>query len=250
MNALLTLDGIVALVTLVVMEIVLGIDNIIFISIFAGKLPKEKRQKARMIGLGLALLFRIIMLLAITWIISLKEPVINLNLASLHLKDVQDLKLSFRDLILLAGGIFLVVKTVTEIHHKLEDKTSAKKESKSMGFAQVVLQIGLIDIVFSFDSILTAIGLVDHIEIMVLAVVISMIIMLLFSTHVGEFIEKHPTIKMLALSFLIMIGIMLIAEAFSSSFHFHFPKGYIYFGMAFAFLVEMLNMRVRKKDKE
>ncbi len=249
MDTLLSLDGLIALLTLVVMEVVLGIDNIIFISIFAGKLPKEQQPKARFIGLMLALLFRIILLISITWIISMKEPLINIDLTRYHFKDVEALKLSVRDLILLAGGIFLIVKTVTEIHHKIEDKPEKEKIGKAVkSLTQVVIQIGLIDIVFSFDSILTAIGLVNEVAIMILAVVISMIIMLLFSKYVSDFIEKHPTIKMLALSFLIMIGFMLVAEAFSASFNIHFPKGTVYFGMAFAFFVELLNMRARKKQ--
>ncbi len=250
MNALLTFDGIIALITLVVMEVVLGIDNIIFISIFSNKLPGNQRPKARFIGLMLALVFRTIMLLSITWIISMKQPIINLNLSSLNIQDVTALTLSIRDLILLAGGIFLIIKTTKEIGAKVDLSEDKPITTKKMSLSYVVFQIALIDIVFSFDSILTAIGLVDEVIIMIIAVAISMLIMILFSKHVAEFIDRHPTVKMLALAFLIMIGIMLVAEAFSESFHFHFPKGYIYFGMAFSFFVELLNMRTRKKSSE
>lgn len=227
-----TVDGLISLVTLTVLEIVLGIDNIIFISIFAGKLPKNQQPKARFVGLMLALVFRIIMLLSITWIIAMKDPVIQ-----------WPVPLSLRDLILLAGGVFLLFKTVIEIHAKIEDKPEKERKVNAKNLMNVVIQIALIDLVFSFDSILTAIGLANEVMIMILAVIVSMIIMLLFSKHVSDFIDKHPTIKMLALSFLIMIAILLIAEAF----HYHFPKGYVYFGMAFAFGVEMLNIQTHRK---
>lgn len=234
-QALFTADGIISLITLTVLEIVLGIDNIIFISIFAGKLPATQRPKARFVGLLLALVFRIIMLLSITWIIAMKDPIISFGSTAL----------SMRDLILLAGGIFLLFKTTLEIHAKIEDKPEKERNVSANGLMQVVVQIALIDLVFSFDSILTAIGLVNQVFIMIMAVIVSMIIMLLFSKYVSDFIDRHPTIKMLALAFLIMIAILLVAEAF----HFHFPKGYVYFGMAFSFFVETLNMQARKKKK-
>lgn len=229
MEQLLTLDGIISLLTLTVLEIVLGIDNIIFISIFSSKLPKEQQPKARFVGLMLALVFRVIMLLSITYIIAMKDPII----------EFSSISLSIRDLILLAGGLFLLIKTTMEIHAKVEDKPEKERNMKAKHLTQVVVQIALIDLVFSFDSILTAIGLANEVIIMIFAVIISMIIMLLFSKYVSEFIDRHPTIKMLALAFLIMISILLIAEAF----HFHFPKGYVYFGMAFSFFVETLNIR-------
>lgn len=235
-ETLLSVDGIISIATLTVLEIVLGIDNIIFISITADKLPKAQQNKARITGLALALLMRILMLLSITWIISMKEP----------LFSVLNHEFSVRDFILFSGGVFLLVKTTLEIHSKTEGGDATNSSSGQPAFLAVVFQIVLIDIIFSFDSILTAIGLVQEVTIMIIAVVISMIIMLLFSKAVSEFINRHPTVKMLALSFLIMIGVILIAEAFHAS----VPKGYIYFSIAFAFGVEMLNMRVRKKESK
>ena len=235
MEALFTLDGFISLLTLTLLEIVLGIDNIIFISIFAGKLPKENQPKARTLGLGIALLMRVVMLLGITWIIGMKEPLVTLF----------EIDLSIKDLILLAGGLFLLAKTTSEMHANLEGEIERHDTKKAVkGIAQVVLQIALIDLVFSFDSILTAVGLVRDVSIMIVAVTISMIIMLFFSEKVSNFVNKRPTIKMLALSFLLMIGFMLILE----SFHVHVPKGYIYFAMVYALFVELLNMRVRKKN--
>jgi len=228
-------DGLIGLVTLILMEIVLGIDNIIFISILAGKLPHHQQEKARRIGLSLALLIRIALLFSISWIVSLKEPFIT----------VLDHGFSGRDLVLLIGGLFLMAKSTTEIHAKIQHEEhiqggSAGKLTLNMAIAQI---IGL-DIVFSFDSILTAVGLVDHVSIMIIAVIVSMIVMLLSARSVSDFVNKHPTIKMLALAFLLMIGFMLSIEAF----HYEVPKGYIYFAMAFSLIVELLNMRLRKKQ--
>jgi predicted tellurium resistance membrane protein TerC len=235
---LLTAQGFISLFTLVIMEIVLGIDNIIFISILCGKLPKQEQGKARSLGLTMALVMRILLLFGITWIISFKEP----------LFTVFGFSLSVKDLILLAGGLFLMAKSTIEIHEKIEDKEEkeAAERAKKMSLMAVVVQITLLDIVFSFDSILTAVGMVENnVLIMILAVIISMIVMLLFSGNVSDFINKHPTVKMLALSFLLMIGMMLCAE----SLHFEIPKGYIYFAMFFSLLVEFLNMRARKHKK-
>jgi predicted tellurium resistance membrane protein TerC len=236
----LSVDTWISLLTLTLMEIVLGIDNIIFISIVAGKLPHDQQGKARNIGLTLALIFRILLLLGITWIVGLKTPLFTLNLPFLE----SDFGVTGRDLILRAGGLFLIAKSTTEIHHKLEgDELGDNPAGKQVqSLAKVIFQIILVDIVFSFDSILTAVGLVDHVIIMVIAVVISMGIMLAFSKYIADFVNKHPTVKMLALSFLIMIGIMLVLEAA----HQHVPKGYIYFAMFFSLAVEMLNMRLRK----
>jgi predicted tellurium resistance membrane protein TerC len=236
----LSADTWISLLTLTLMEIVLGIDNIIFISIVAGKLPQNQQGKARNIGLTLALIFRVLLLLGISWIIGLKTPLFTLNVPFLE----ADFGVTGRDLILLAGGLFLIAKSTTEIHHKLEGdelgQEGALQKVQSLG--KVIFQIILVDIVFSFDSILTAVGLVDQVLVMVIAVVISMGIMLAFSKYIADFVNKHPTVKMLALSFLIMIGIMLVLEAA----HQHVPKGYIYFAMFFSLAVEMLNMRLRK----
>lgn len=228
-------DGLIGLFTLIVMEIVLGIDNIIFISILAGKLPQHQQEKARQIGLFLALLIRIGLLFSISWIVGLKEPFIT----------VADHAFSGRDLVLLFGGLFLMAKSTSEIHGKI-----AKEEHLSQGGIKkltmnaAIAQIIGLDIVFSFDSILTAVGLVDHVSIMIIAVIVSMLVMLAAAKAVSDFVNKHPTIKMLALSFLLMIGFMLTVEAF----HYEVPKGYIYFAMAFSLIVELLNMRIRTRQ--
>jgi len=235
-------DTWISLLTLTFMEVVLGIDNIIFISIVAGKLPRAEQGRARTIGLMLALVFRILLLLSISWIVSLKDPLFVINLPW----GENDFGVTGRDLILLAGGLFLIAKSTTEIHHKLEgevEEPGVQKVFQSLG--RVIVQIVLVDIVFSFDSILTAVGLVDEVLIMIIAVIIAMGIMLVFSKYIADFVNNHPTIKMLALSFLIMIGFMLVLE----SLHQHVPKGYIYFAMFFSLLVEMLNMRLRKKTE-
>ncbi|MFC5270532.1 TerC family protein [Adhaeribacter terreus] len=232
----------ISLLTLTLMEIVLGIDNIIFISIVAGKLPVEQQGKARTIGLMCALVFRVILLLFISHIVAMKDPLFTLDLPFIE----NDFGVTGRDLILFAGGLFLIAKSTTEIHGKLEgeeEEHNVKKVAQSLG--KVIFQIVLIDIVFSFDSILTAVGLVEHVTIMIIAVILSMGVMLAFSKAISNFVNDHPTIKMLALSFLIMIGFMLVLEAL----HQHVPKGYVYFAMAFSLAVELLNMRLRKKTK-
>jgi len=230
-----------ALVTLTVLEIILGVDNIIFISIVSNKLPADQQPRARLIGLLLAMVFRIILLLTISWIIKLTDPVFTMP----FIKDEgQPLGISWKDLILIAGGIFLVFKSTLEIHHKLEKNPPQVQQTKSASsvFGSVILQIVLVDAVFSFDSILTAIGLVDQVWVMIAAVVISMTIMILFSGAISRFINKHPTLQILALAFLIMIGVMLVAEGF----HQHFNKSYIYTAIAFSLVVELINMRLRK----
>ncbi|MBG8555183.1 TerC family protein [Hymenobacter guriensis] len=230
----------VSLLTLTFMEIVLGIDNIIFISIIVNRLDPSQQKRGRTIGLVLALVIRILLLMSISWIVGLKAPLFHLDVPWAD----HDFGVTGRDIILLIGGLFLIGKSTTEIHTKLqgEEETEAGGTVyKSMG--GIIVQIVLIDIVFSFDSILTAVGLVDNVLIMILAVILSMGVMLIFSGVVADFVNRNPTIKMLALSFLIMIGVMLVMEAF----HKEIEKGYIYFAMFFSLIVEVLNMRLRKK---
>lgn len=223
----------IALLTLTFLEIVLGIDNIIFISIVSNKLPHQEQTKARNIGLSLALIFRVGLLLGITWITSFTQPLIS----------VFDLDFSGRDLILLAGGIFLIVKSTLEIHQKVEGVEAEHGGKAGSSIVSVIFQIILLDIIFSFDSILTAIGLTDQLILMIIAVVISIGLMMLFSKAISNFISQHPTLEILALSFLILIGFMLAIEAL----HYHVPKGYIYFAVFFSLMVEFLNMKMRKK---
>ncbi len=231
---LFSVASLISLLTLSVLEIVLGIDNIIFISIVAGKLPKQDQPKARAIGLMLALIMRVALLFSISWIVSMKEPLFTIN----------DFDVSGRDLILFAGGVFLLYKTTMEIHSKIEGHEESEFSVKKATMNSVIFQIVLIDIVFSFDSILTAVGLVSNVLIMVLAVVIAMVIMIVFSGKVSDFINRNPTIKMLALAFLLMIGMILVLDAF----HQHVDKKFIYVSMAFSLLVESLNIRMRKKE--
>ena len=226
----------IAFATLTVLELVLGIDNIIFISILAGKLPPDQQPRARFIGLGLALVMRVILLFSLTWVMGLTAPFF-----SVFGQDV-----SGRDLILIIGGLFLLAKSTHEIHGSLEGEEGHAVKKVYASFAAVIIQIGLLDIVFSLDSVITAIGMVNQISVMVAAVTISILAMMLFAGSIGAFVQKHPTIKMLALAFLLLIGTTLIAEGL----HFHIPKGYIYFAMAFSVLVEVLNMRLRKRAKK
>lgn len=232
MDILFSPENLLSLLTLTFMEIILGIDNLVFLSIVSGRLPKEQQPLARRIGLSLALVMRIILLAFASWLVSLKEPVITL---------LQH-PFSWRDIILVAGGLFLLYKATSEIHHKLEGDEGSDNPSKTSSFGRIIVQIVLLDIVFSFDSILTAVGLVDHLSIMIVAVIISMLIMLIFVNTISDFIEDHPTLKMLALSFLILIGVMLILEGMGQ----HIPKGAIYFTIFFSLGVELLNMRLRK----
>jgi predicted tellurium resistance membrane protein TerC len=233
---LLTTENLIALLTLTSLEIVLGIDNIIFISILTGKLPPEERARARRIGLMGAMLMRVGLLLALSWVMGLTKPLFTL--------PVFNQEIAGRHLILLLGGLFLIAKSTWEIHDKLEGAAHGHGSTKSrVSFASIIVQIMLLDIVFSLDSVITAVGMVQHIPIMITAVIISVFVMLVFAGAVGDFVERHPTIKMLALSFLILIGVMLVAEGFGK----HIEKGYIYFAMAFSLVVEMLNIRLRKK---
>jgi predicted tellurium resistance membrane protein TerC len=231
-----------SLLTLTFLEIVLGVDNIIFISIISDKLAPEEQKRARTLGLLLAMIFRVALLLTITWIMKLTTPLFTLPFIK---AEGAPIAISWKDLILMAGGIFLVVKSTLEIHHKLEKPIKEESSDKPVytKFSSVVLQIVLIDAVFSFDSILTAIGLVDEVVIMIIAVVISILIMIAFSGIISRFINRNPTLQMLALAFLIAIGIMLVAEGF----HQEINKSYIYTMIAFSLVVELLNMRLRKK---
>lgn len=223
----------IAFVTLSVLELVLGIDNVIFVAILSGKLPPKQQAKARFIGLALALIMRVILLFSLTWVMGLIEP----------LFTVWNQHVSGRDLILLIGGLFLIFKSTREIHGSLEGEEGESSRKVYAGFAGVIVQIMLLDIVFSLDSVITAIGMVDNVWIMIAAVVVSIIAMMLFAGKIGGFVQQHPTIKMLALSFLLLIGTTLIAEGLE----FHIPKGYVYFAMAFSVFVEFLNIRLRKK---
>ncbi|MCX6275154.1 MAG: TerC family protein [Bacteroidetes bacterium] len=232
-ESLLTAEGLIGLITLVLMEIVLGIDNIIFIAILCGFLPKKEDQKrARTIGLTLALAIRVLLLFTISWIIKLVNP----------LFFIQDFGVTGRDLILFSGGVFLIYKTMVEIYHKVKgDGMEHGPKARTLTVAQAILQITIIDIVFSFDSILTAVGLSRGITIMVTAVVISMIVMLMFAPYVSDFINKYPSLKVLALVFLVAIGFLLVIE----SLHMHIDKSYVYVAMGFSLIVELLNIKIR-----
>jgi len=224
----------IALGTLTALEIVLGIDNIIFISILVGRLPEHQRDSARRIGLGLAMVARLALLFSIAWVMQLTEPVVNLfNQA-----------LSGRDLILIGGGLFLLYKSTHEIHDSLEYDEAEAKTGGVSSFAAILVQIALLDIVFSLDSVITAVGLVDHVPVMVIAIVIAVGIMMWASKPISDFVDTNPSIKILALSFLILVGMTLIGEGFDQ----HVPKGYIYFAMAFSFMVELINIRMRKRN--
>ncbi|MEV6980127.1 TerC family protein [Sphaerisporangium sp. NPDC051017] len=219
--------------TLVALEIVLGIDNIIFISILAGKLPPEQRDRARKVGLGLALLSRLALLLALSWVVRLTTP----------LFEVFGHGISGRDLILILGGLFLLGKSVFEIGDSLEGGSGHSSGRVAASFGAVIVQIMLLDVVFSLDSVITAVGMVDQLGVMIAAVIVAVIVMLIAARPISEFVERYPSIKMLALSFLVLIGVVLIAEGFEQ----HISKGYIYFAMAFSLVVELLNIRVRKR---
>lgn len=219
-----------SLFTLTVMEIVLGIDNIIFISLLAGRLPKEQRQKARQLGLGLAAAMRVGLLMGVSWLASLTNP----------LFQIAGSDISIKSLILLAGGLFLLYKSTKEIHHKIEQADESGPNAKlSMTFASAITQIILIDLVFSIDSIITAIGMTQNTLVMIIANLLALALMMIYGGVIGDYVDKHPSIKMLALSFLLMIGVLLVAESFS----YKIPKGYLYFAMAFSVVVEMLNLR-------
>ena len=228
---ILTLSGLISLLTLSLLEVVLGIDNVIFIAIVATKLPKKDQAKARAIGLSLALIFRIILLFSISWIMSLKDPFFSIG----------SFGVTGRDLILFSGGNFLLYKTTVEILEKIYGGAAKNPDTKALTLRGAIVQIVFIDVVFSFDSILTAVGLVSNVLLMVLAVIIAMIFMLLTSAWVSEFINRHPTIKMLALAFLILIGFILVLDAL----HLHIDKAYIYVALGFSIMVELLNMSYR-----
>lgn len=234
----------VALVTLIVMEIVLGIDNIIFISILASKLPAAQQNRARVVGLAGAMITRILLLLSITWIMRLEDPLFRIDLPGLNLGEEVE-EISGRDIIMLLGGLFLIGKATLEIHHKLEGEEGGRTNVKAASFASVIVQIMLLDIVFSIDSVITAVGMAEEIGVMVLAVVIAVGVMMVAARPVADFVEHRPTVKMLALSFLILIGVALVADGLGR----HIPKGYIYFAMAFSVIVEMLNLKLRKPSE-
>jgi predicted tellurium resistance membrane protein TerC len=223
----------IALATLTALEIVLGIDNIIFISILVGNLPEQQRQRARILGLSLAMVSRLLLLFTLTFIMGFTKPLFTLF----------SFAFSGRDLILIFGGLFLLAKSTHEIHSSLEVSEHEKQSARASGFMKVLIQIAIIDIVFSLDSVITAVGLVKQIPVMVAAIVISVVVMMIAAKPLGEFVDDHPTIKMLALSFLILVGVTLFAEGVG----FHIPKGYIYFAMAFSVGVEMINIKLRFK---
>ena len=224
----------VAFGTLLALELVLGVDNIIFISILAAKLPREQQARARLVGLGLAMFIRIALLFSLSWIVTLTNPLFNFL----------GQEISGRDLILIFGGLFLIAKATHEIHQKLEGEEGHSSSRVAPTFAAVIIQILLLDIVFSLDSVITAVGMVDNINIMISAVVVAVICMMAFAKPLSNFVDKRPTVKMLALSFLLLIGVTLLAEGFDQ----HIQKGYIYFAMGFSVFVEMLNLKLRKSD--
>jgi predicted tellurium resistance membrane protein TerC len=238
-SALLTFEGLMAFLTLTLLEVVLGIDNLIFISLIVSRVEKEKQRFTRILGLVLALVFRIALLLSISWVMRLDNPIFN----------AFDIDFSIKDIILIVGGLFLLFKSTTEIRHKLthlEDDNKTKPKSNTNQISFIIMQIIAIDMVFSIDSILTAIGMTKEIGIMILAVIVSIIFMILFARMVGDFINENPTIVMLALSFLLMIGTLLIADGF----HFHVPRGYVYFALGFSLMVEVLNLFLLKRMRK
>lgn len=236
MDILFQPENIIALLTLTFLEIVLGVDNVIFISIVSNKLPEKDRAKTRTLGLVLAMVFRIALLFSISWIIGFKEPLVT----------ILDFEFSTRDLILLGGGVFLIYKSTMEIHHKMEGEHDSGGKKAITTMFQAIVQIIALDLIFSFDSILTAIGLTTELTLMVIAVVIAMLVMIIFASRISSFIQKHPTLEILALSFLILIGFMLTIEAFE----YHVPKGYIYFAVFFSLIVEVINIRIRKRKAD
>lgn len=235
MEALFSIDSLIAFLTLCALEIVLGIDNIIFISIISDRLPAAQRRKARVLGLSLAIITRLMLLFSLSWIMGLTRPLFMLFGQGI----------SGRDIILILGGLFLIAKSTHEIHQKLEAPEEDPAKPRTSSFAFIILQILLLDIVFSLDSVITAVGMVNELSIMVAAIVVATLLMIFASHTIAEFVDRHPTIKLLALSFLVLIGVALLAEGFET----HIPKGYIYFSMAYALIVEFLNIRLRKKTE-
>jgi predicted tellurium resistance membrane protein TerC len=244
------IHDLIALVALTAMEIVLGIDNIVFISVVSSRLPLEEQKKARQIGLLAAMGTRLLLLLTLTWIMHLKEPIFHvsdLGIAASWLREHTEIdNFSWRDLILLLGGLFLIRSSVLEIHHKIEGQHEEHADVKKVSFRQVIFQIAMLDIIFSLDSVITAVGMAESIWVMVVAVILAVGVMMVFAGSVSAFVEKHPTVKMLALAFLLMIGVMLVAEGLGT----HIEKGYIYFAMAFSLLVEILNLRAKAKAEK
>lgn len=230
---LLTPEGWVALVSLISLEVVLGIDNIIFISILVGRLPPEQREKARIIGLSLAMISRLLLLASLFWIMKLITP----------LFSIMGHAVSGRDLILIFGGLFLLLKSTLEIHHCLEIKHMSDANVKAVSYGAILAQIALVDVIFSLDSVITAVGMVKHLSIMIIAVIVSIVVMMLAAKPLGDFVDRNPTVKILALAFLILIGVALIGEGLGV----HIPKGYIYFAMAFSLIVELINIQIRKR---
>ena len=237
----------ISLLTLTVLEIVLGIDNIVFISILSGKLPPDQQNKGRTVGLALAMVTRVLLLLSLSWIMTLTAPLFNIGEWVGVQSEIwlEKLAISGRDLILIIGGLFLIYKSTHEIHDKLEGEEEDATVKKVYSFSGVIFQILLLDIVFSLDSVITAVGMADHIWVMIAAVIIAVIVMMFSSKAISDFVNNHPTVKMLALSFLLLIGVSLLAEGFEQ----HIPKGYIYFAMAFSVLVEFLNLKMKSKSK-
>lgn len=248
MDFLATPEAWISLLTLTVLEIVLGIDNIVFISILSGKLPVDQQKKARQLGLALAMITRVLLLLSLSWVMGLTSPLFNIG-NWVGITDqvwLAKLAISGRDLILLIGGLFLIYKSTHEIHNKLEGDEEEEGKVKVHSFAGTIVQILILDIVFSLDSVITAVGMADHIEIMIAAVVIAVIVMMFSAGAISKFVNNHPTVKMLALSFLLLIGVSLLAEGLDQ----HIPKGYVYFAMAFSVLVEMLNLKMKKNERK
>ncbi|OAQ39296.1 hypothetical protein A5893_11570 [Pedobacter psychrophilus] len=237
----------ISLLTLTVLEIVLGIDNIVFISILSGKLPQEQQAKGRTVGLGLAMITRVLLLLSLNWVMSLTAPLFNMGdwIGVTSVELLEKMAISGRDLILIIGGLFLIYKSTHEIHEKLEGEEEDATVKKVHSFTGVIIQILILDIVFSLDSVITAVGMANEIWVMIAAVIIAVIVMMFSSNAISTFVNNHPTVKMLALSFLLLIGVSLLAEGFEQ----HIPKGYIYFAMAFSVLVEVLNLKMKGKRK-
>lgn len=241
MEYLLTADALISLLTLAILEVVLGVDNVIFVSIIMGRLDEQSRKRARKVWMFTGMAVRVCLLLALSWLVKNGNKELFMLLGK---------SFNLRGLIMLGGGLFLLIKTVSEIHQKLEGEShSPNASSGAAAFGKVVVQMMLVDMVFSFDSIITAVGMAQHVEVMIIAVVIAMIVMFMFSTHIANFIEKHPTVKMLALSFLVMIGVVLLIEGWDAEkAHDLHLKNYVYFAMAFSFAVELLNMQLRKRS--
>ncbi len=248
MDFLSTPEAWISLLTLTILEIVLGIDNIVFISILSGKLPQSQQKKARQLGLALAMITRVLLLLSLSWVMGLTSTLFNMG-NWIGITDhgwLEKLAISGRDLILLIGGLFLIYKSTHEIHNKLESDEESESNHKANSFVGTIVQILILDLVFSLDSVITAVGMAEHIEIMIAAVIIAVIVMMFSAGAISNFVNDHPTVKMLALSFLLLIGVSLLAEGLDQ----HIPKGYVYFAMAFSVLVELLNLKMKKNRKK